>query len=51
MFDFDMSEESRITEIGFSAWTNIISVVRLISSSSAATTLLEGVLQTGWKHR
>jgi hypothetical protein len=50
VFDFDVSEEGRIAEIGLAAGTNIISVIGLISSSSASTTLLKWMLETGGEH-
>ena len=45
-----MSEESRVTEIGLSARTNIISVVRLVASSTSSPTGLIWMLETAGKH-
>ncbi len=49
MFDFDVSEKGGITEIGFTAWTDVVSAVRIVSASSSASGHVR-MLNTGGKH-
>ena len=44
MFDFNVGEESRVTEVRFAAWTNVVSVVGLIATSPSSSSLLKRVL-------
>ena len=50
MLNFDMCEESRVAEIRFTTWADIVSIIGFISSSSASTTLLKRMFNTSWKH-
>lgn len=50
MLNFDMCEESRVAEIRFTAWADVVSIVGFVSSSSASATLLKRMLKTSWKH-
>ena len=50
MLYFDMGEKGWVTQIRLATRTNIISIIRLVSSSSSPSTLLERMLKTCWKH-
>ncbi len=49
MFDFDVSEKGGITEIRFTAWTDVVSAVWIVSASSSASGHV-WMLDTGGKH-
>ena len=49
MLCFYVSEQSRITKIGFTTRTNIISVIRIVPPSSPVP-LLVVLLNVCWKH-
>lgn len=50
VFNFDVCEEGGVAEVGLATGTDVISVVGLISASSASTTLLKGMLETSGEH-
>jgi hypothetical protein len=50
MLYFDMSEKGGIAQIRFSARTDVITIVGLVTSSATASTLLERMFETGGEH-